>query len=58
MNFATGVFTGLAIALVFFMFIDPDSMWHKIIVKEGHGEYNSITGEFQFLPPCGKGLGK
>lgn len=46
-------FIGWICAIIFLIFVvNPDEIWHDRIVKAGHGEYNSTTGEFQFLPSC------
>ena len=44
---------GFIVGLIILVFIS-DGVWHRHLVKLGHGEYNSTTGEFQFLPPCNK----
>jgi hypothetical protein len=54
-NFIGGFMIGFVAALVIMSsFINADEIWHQNIVRQGHGEYNSTTGEFQFLPPCNK----
>lgn len=54
-KFVVGVVVGWVLGfLVIYWVINPDKLWHEVIIKEGHGEYNRTTGEFQFLPACNK----
>jgi hypothetical protein len=53
-NFIVGIIIGILLVVIITFILDPDKIWQDNIIKAGHGEYNSTTGKFQFLPACNK----
>lgn len=53
-EFISGIFVGILIIVIGLNIVNPKTDWENKIIKAGHGEFNSTTGKFQFLPACKK----